>query len=127
MKKTIIFLLAAAVMVCMAGCSSSGNAETMPVTERSAATEKVTESITETESETVLSVEEQRQNAGVRETQPFMNLYKRNKDTGIFDIKHSYSAPWIWYSSASTFPTGAATPTSGEPVTGCARKTVCPW
>ena len=53
MKKTIIFLLAAAVMVCMAGCSSSDNAETMPVTERSAATEKVTESITETESETV--------------------------------------------------------------------------
>ena len=30
-------------------------------------------------------------------------------------------------SSASTFPTGAATPTSGEPVTGCARKTACPW
>ena len=85
MKKTIIFLLAAAVMVCMAGCSSSDNAETMPVTERSAATEKVTESITETESETVLSVEEQRQNAGVRETKPFMNLYKRNKDTGIYD------------------------------------------
>ena len=30
------------------------------------------------------------------------------------------------YSSASTFPTGAATPTSGAPVTGYARKTACP-
>ena len=92
MKKTIIFLLAAAVMVCMAGCSSSDNAETMPVTERSAATEKVTESIAETESETVLSVEEQRQNAGVRETQPFMNLYKRNKTFifGVMDMVQRY-------------------------------------
>ena len=42
-------------------------------------------------------------------------------------ITTSFFAPWIWYSSASTFPTGAATPTSGEPVTGCAGKTACPW
>lgn len=103
MRKIIVFISAVAVMACMAGCSSSDTAETLPMTDAATVAEDVTEKITETESETVLSVEEQRQNAKVKETQPFMNLYKRNKDTGIFDIKHSYSAPWIWYSDIGGF------------------------
>lgn len=49
------------------------------------------------------SVEQLRASAQVNTAQPFMNLYKRNKDTGVFDIKHDYRAPWIWYSDIGGF------------------------
>ncbi|MDD6233870.1 MAG: hypothetical protein PUB17_01690 [Lachnospiraceae bacterium] len=103
MKRIIIFFSAAAAAICLAGCSSSDMAETLPMTNGATVAEDITESVTETESETAVSVEDRRKNAAINENQPFMNLYKRNKETGVFDIKHSYSAPWIWYSDIGGF------------------------
>ena len=42
-------------------------------------------------------------------------------------ITTSFSARWIWQTSASIFPTARAMPTSGAPVTGCVKNTACLW
>lgn len=73
--------------------SDSKNAAAVPSEEGTAA-EPETEPLT---------VEQLRQSAELNSSQPFMNLYKRNKETGVFDIKYDYAAPWVWYSDIGGF------------------------
>ena len=108
MKKYVISVILSVAFLTglITGCSN-GTQQNSATDLTSVATQAETESETETiapETETEpLTVEQLRQVAEVTSEQPFMNLYKRNKETGDFDIKHDYSAPWIWYSDIGGF------------------------